>query len=70
MPRSGLRERKPRRSLPVSQFHSLMSNRQASERLFEMALHEKNSIRDELEDDVYASVDLSVSMPKYKFPPS
>mgnify|MGYP000682887070 CR=1 FL=1 len=33
-----------------------------------MALHEKHSIRELLEDDVYASVDLSVSMPKYKFP--
>jgi len=35
-----------------------------------MPLHEKKSIQDELEDDVYASVDLSVSMPKYKFPPA
>jgi glutamate/tyrosine decarboxylase-like PLP-dependent enzyme len=25
-------------------------------------------VRDNLEDDVYASVDLSVSMPKYRFP--
>jgi len=32
-----------------------------------MVLHEKDSIRDSLEDDVYASVDLSVSMPKYRF---
>ncbi len=32
-----------------------------------MPLHEKDAIRDLLEDDVYASVDLSVSMPKYKF---
>lgn len=33
-----------------------------------MALHDKNSVRANLEDDVYASADLSVSMPKYKFP--
>ncbi|NOZ13700.1 MAG: glutamate decarboxylase [Acidobacteria bacterium] len=33
-----------------------------------MALHEKNSIRDNLLDDIYASNDLSVRMPKYKFP--
>ncbi len=33
-----------------------------------MALHDKNSIRHKLDDEVYASVDLSVSMPKYKFP--
>jgi glutamate decarboxylase len=33
-----------------------------------MPLHEKDSVRDLMEDDVYASVDLSVSMPKYKFP--
>ena len=35
-----------------------------------MPLHDKDSIRDSLEDDVYASVDLSVSMPKYRFPDS
>ena len=35
-----------------------------------MALHDKNSIRHKLDDDIYASVDLSVSMPKYKFPSS
>ncbi len=35
-----------------------------------MALHEKDSIRDNLEDDIYASADLSVSMPKYRFPDS
>ena len=34
-----------------------------------MALHEKDKVRDSLLDDVYASTDLSVSMPKYKFPP-
>ena len=33
-----------------------------------MALHAKDSIRHLLEDEVYASVDLSVSMPKYRFP--
>ncbi len=33
-----------------------------------MPLHEKDSIRDNLEDEVYASADLSVVMPKYKIP--
>lgn len=33
-----------------------------------MALHEKDSIREQLLDDIYASSDLSVHMPKYKFP--
>ncbi len=33
-----------------------------------MPLHAKKSVRHRLEDDVYASTDLSVSMPKYKFP--
>ncbi len=33
-----------------------------------MALHEKNKIRDNLLDDVYSSQDLSIRMPKYKFP--
>ena len=33
-----------------------------------MVLHEQDSVRDNLDDDVYASVDLSVSMPKYRFP--
>lgn len=33
-----------------------------------MVLHAKNSIRKNLDDDVYASVDLSVRMPKYRFP--
>ncbi|MCB1705074.1 MAG: glutamate decarboxylase [Halioglobus sp.] len=33
-----------------------------------MALHDKDSVRDKLADDIYASSDLSVSMPKYKFP--
>ena len=33
-----------------------------------MALHDKASIQHKIEDQVYASVDLSVSMPKYQFP--
>jgi glutamate decarboxylase len=33
-----------------------------------MAIHDKNSIQGNINDDVYASVDLSISMPKYKFP--
>jgi glutamate decarboxylase len=33
-----------------------------------MALHDKDSIRHKIYDEVYASVDLSVSVPKYKFP--
>ena len=33
-----------------------------------MALHEKDLIRGKLLDDVYASLDLSVRMPKYRFP--
>ena len=33
-----------------------------------MPLHDKNSVRDNLEDDIYASGNLSVSMPKYRFP--
>ncbi len=33
-----------------------------------MALHEKDTIREDLEDDVYASTDLSVTLPKYKMP--
>ena len=31
-------------------------------------LHDRESIRDQLADDVYASRDLSVAMPKYRFP--
>ncbi len=31
-------------------------------------LHEKDKIRAELLDDIYASSDLSLTMPKYKFP--
>ncbi len=33
-----------------------------------MALHSKDDVRDRLFDDVYASTDLSVVMPKYKMP--
>lgn len=33
-----------------------------------MALHNKNSVRENLLDDVYASTDMSVRMPKYVFP--
>ena len=33
-----------------------------------MALHEKDKVRENLNDDVYASSDLSVVMPKYKMP--
>ena len=33
-----------------------------------MALHEKDKVKDSINDDVYASSDLSVVMPKYKFP--
>ena len=33
-----------------------------------MTLHDKDSIRHRLEDEVYASSDLSVSAPKYRFP--
>ena len=33
-----------------------------------MALRDKNSIRHKIEDQLYASSDLSVSVPKYKFP--
>ena len=33
-----------------------------------MALHDKKSVRHKLDDDIYASVDFAVSVPKYKFP--
>ena len=33
-----------------------------------MALHEKDKIKDRINDDVYAASDLSVVMPKYKMP--
>ncbi|MBS0204975.1 MAG: glutamate decarboxylase [Planctomycetes bacterium] len=35
-----------------------------------MPLHHRHAVKDNLDDDVYASVDLSISMPKYKFPAS
>ena len=35
-----------------------------------MTLHDKDSVRENLDDDVYASVDLSIRMPKYRFPKS
>ena len=31
-------------------------------------LHEKDSVREELDDDVFASTDLSDAMPKYRIP--
>jgi glutamate decarboxylase len=31
-------------------------------------LHEKNAVRDDLLDQVFASSDLSVAVPKYKMP--
>jgi glutamate decarboxylase len=34
-----------------------------------MPLHSKDSIRDMIDDETYASSDLSVSMPKYRIPP-
>jgi len=33
-----------------------------------MALHQKDTVRDDLLDDVYASDDLSTGLPKYRFP--
>lgn len=33
-----------------------------------MPLHQKETVRDDLLDDIYASSDLSVRMPKYRFP--
>jgi glutamate decarboxylase len=33
-----------------------------------MSLHSRRDVRKDLPDDVYASADLSVSMPKYRFP--
>jgi glutamate decarboxylase len=33
-----------------------------------MSLHSRDDVRNELLDDVYASTDLSVALPKYKFP--
>ena len=33
-----------------------------------MALHQKATVKENLLDDIYASTDLSVRMPKYRFP--
>jgi glutamate decarboxylase len=33
-----------------------------------MPLFEKDSVRESLDDDLYASTDLSVSVPKYRMP--
>src|SRR5690606_6368881 len=33
-----------------------------------MPLHDKDSVRDMLDDDVYGSIDFAGSVPKYKFP--
>lgn len=33
-----------------------------------MALHKKETVRDELMDDVYACTDVCASIPKYRFP--
>ena len=33
-----------------------------------MGLHQRDDIRDELDDDIYASTDLSAAMPKYRVP--
>lgn len=33
-----------------------------------MALHERNTVKPKLQDDLYVSSDLSVRMPKYRFP--
>ncbi len=35
-----------------------------------MPLHNKHSVRDELDDEIYSSADLSVALPKYRFPPA
>jgi glutamate decarboxylase len=35
-----------------------------------MTLHSRRNVRDELMDCVYAGQDLSIAMPKYKFPPN
>lgn len=35
-----------------------------------MALHDKRSVQDRINDEVYASTDLSVSLPKYRIPDS
>ncbi|WP_166825709.1 glutamate decarboxylase [Thalassoroseus pseudoceratinae] len=33
-----------------------------------MALHNKDSIREQLDDEIYSSADLSMALPKYRFP--
>jgi len=33
-----------------------------------MSLHDKSSVRNKLEDEIYASTDLSTRLPKYRFP--
>jgi glutamate decarboxylase len=33
-----------------------------------MPLHDKDSIRDVIDEEIYASTDLSVGAPKYQFP--
>ena len=35
-----------------------------------MALYEKESVRDQFDDDVYSAIDRDISIPKYKFPDS
>lgn len=35
-----------------------------------MALYDKESVLEQLEDDVYSAIDTDVKIPKYKFPPS
>ena len=35
-----------------------------------MALYEKESVRDQFDDDVYSAIDRDISIPKYKFPVS
>jgi glutamate decarboxylase len=34
----------------------------------QVPLHDKDSIRQQIDDEIYASADLSISMPKYRFP--
>ncbi len=35
-----------------------------------MPLHEKDTVRDNLLDDIYSSKDLSITLPKFKIPES
>ena len=39
-----------------------------TERALTMTLHDRDSIRDHLEDSIFAGQDLSKAMPKYRFP--